>query len=279
VTEIRGKLSRGIAVSSDFRDLEEKLILLARQANRGQRSLPGLESLDLPESSDAKTKDAARLFLAGHARLPYYYGYDVLVNLATNNVQQLLSLFAAIVDRMIYRSDLGREKALSPKHQEDILKRVADEYYLGVEESNRSGAAIRQLVDNLGRFCNEVTYRPNAPIAPGVNGFGVTPLQLQQAVAKEKKDPDADLLRKVLTNAVAGNVLSVRPTKQGQAGSEKIVFYLNRVLCMKYDLPLNYGGWQPLSTRTLAKMMKEPLQPAEIKAKLANTGALLDDTP
>ena len=48
---------------------------------------------------------------------------------------------------------------------------------------------------------------------------------------------------------------------------------------MKYDLPQIHGGWQPLSTRTLAKMMKEPLQPAEIKAKLANTGALLDDTP
>lgn len=200
----------------------------------------------------------------------------MLVNLASYNVQQLLSILAAIVDRMIYRADLGREKALLAKQQEEILRRTADEYYDGLEEKHRSGGAIKQFVDNLGRFCANVTYRPNAPIAPGVNGFGVTPAQLKGAIS-DGREPDALLVRKVLTNAVAGNVLSVRTTKQGQTGSEKIVFYLNRILCIKYQLPLSYGGWQALSTRSLARMMKMPMAPKDINRHAGGERGLLSE--
>ena len=149
-----------------------------------------------------------------------------------------------------------------------MIKKSADDYYRALEEKHRRGAAIRQLVDNLGRFCEEVTFRPNAPIAPGVNGFGLTPYELQHAVAAGEKDPDVLLFREVLTSSVAGNVLSVRATKQGQAGKEKIVFYLNRLLCAKFRVPLNYGGWQHIPTGLLVRMMREPVPVTEMSRKV-----------
>lgn len=255
--------SRGGAIKetsvpfSELVQLEQDLIGFERQANKGQLSL--LPDVDIPETSSAKTADAAWLFASRRYRHPYYWGFETLTNAASGNVEQLLATSAAFVDRMIYRAELDRDKAMSAKEQEDLFKRCASEYYSALEEKHRRGSAIRQLVDNLGLFFGEVTYRPYAPIAPGVNGFGLTRQQIEQVGGPSVQTRDAQVFREVLTNAVAGNVLSVRVTKQGQAGAEKIVFYFNRILCVRFRLPLNYGGWQSLPTDLLVRMMKEPV--------------------
>lgn len=258
---------------NDLAGLERSLILLERQANRGHGSL--FPDMDVPEIADAKTEEAAHLFMTRRLRWPYYFGFDTLTNVASGNVEQLLSTAGAIVDRMIYRAELDRDTAISAKEQEEILKRCAEEYYGALEAKHRRGSAIRQFVDNLGLFSEEVTYRPNAPIAPGVNGFGLTRREILEAVAGDEKGQGRLVFREVLTNAVAGNVLTVRVTKQGQAGSEKIVFYLNRLLCVKFRLPLNYGGWQHLPVQLLIRMMQEPVPLREMSRRGSDPRALL----
>lgn len=255
---------------------EQDLMCLERIANRGQLSL--LPELDVPEASNAKTAEAALLFASRRAKYPYYWGFETLSNVASWNVEQLLSTCAALVDRMIYRAELDRDKALSAKEQEEILKRCADDYYNALSEKHRRGSAIRQFIDNLGGFFQDVTYRPNAPIAPGVNGFGLTRQELERAVGASVTTREAQVFREVLTNAVAGNVLSVRVTKQGQTGTEKIVFYFNRVLCVRFRLPLNYGGWQHLPTELLVRMMSGPVPLKEMTRRGSPGPILLADT-
>jgi hypothetical protein len=269
----RGEAFRGSVPFSELVQLEQEMIGFERQANKGQLSL--LPDLDIPDVSDGKTQDAAWLFASRRCRHPYYWGFDTLTDVASGNVEQLLSTSAAFVDRMIYRAELDRDKAMSAKEQEDLFKRCADDYYSALDEKHRRGSAIRQLVDNLGLFFEEVTYRPYAPIAPGVNGFGLTRQQLEQAAGPSVQTRDAQVFREVLTNAVAGNVLSVRVTKQGQAGAEKIVFYFNRILCVRFRLPLNYGGWQPLPTDLLVRMMKEPVPLKEMTRRGSPSSLLL----
>jgi hypothetical protein len=258
---------------SELVTLEQEMIGFERQANKGQLSL--LPDLDIAEVSNGKTAEAAWLFASRRCRHPYYWGFDTLTNVASGNVEQLLSTSAAFVDRMIYRAELDRDKAMLAKEQEDLFRRCANDYYSALEEKHRRGSAIRQLVDNLGLFFEEVTYRPYAPIAPGVNGFGLTRQQIQQAAGPSGQTRDAQVFREVLTNAVAGNVLSVRITKQGQAGTEKIVFYFNRILCVRFRLPLNYGGWQPLPTDLIVRMMKEPVPLKEMTRRGAASSLLL----
>lgn len=256
-------------------EIEQEMIGFERQANKGQLSL--LPELEVPEVSNGKTAEAARLFASRRARYPYYWGFDTLSSVASGNVEQLLSTAAALVDRMIYRAELDRDKAISAKEQEEIFKRCADDYYGALEEKHRRGSAIRQFVDNLGLFFEEVTYRPNAPIAPGVNGFGLTRREIEEIAGPNVRTREAEVFREVLTNAVAGNVLSVRLTKQGQPGAEKIVFYFNRILCLRFRLPLNYGGWQHLPTELLVRMMKEPVPIKEMTRRGASSTTPLFD--
>lgn len=272
----RGQIEGSNFLFDKLVQIEQEMIGFERQANKGQLTL--LPDPDIPEVSNGKTAEAARLFASRRARHPYYWGFDTLSSVASGNVEQLLSTSAALVDRMIYRAELDRDKAISAKEQEDILKRCAEDYYGALEEKHRRGSAIRQFVDNLGLFFEEVTYRPNAPIAPGVNGFGLTGQEIEQAAGPNVQTREAQIFREVLTNAVAGNVFSVRATKQGQAGSEKIVFYFNRILCLKFRLPLNYGGWQHLPTELLVRMMKGPV-PLKEMTRRSSPGSplLLDD--
>jgi hypothetical protein len=252
--------------------LEGKLLLAERKAGRKQRSMfPEAEPL---EPMDAKTQEAARLFAARRFKLPYYYAFETLSDVANGNVEQFLGVTSILADKMIFRAEMGRESALSAQEQQDLILQGADVYYNNIEERYDRGYSIRQLIDNLAPFFHAVTYRPNAPIAPGVNGFGLPREKLRTVLAKRKEDSEVMALRKVLTSAVAGNVLFVRLTKQGQTGAEKIVFYFNRLLCVKYNLPLNTGGWQPMSLDVLVRMIRGPVRSKEWGKKWASAQQL-----
>lgn len=247
-------------------EIEKGLILLERQLNKRQLTL--FPENEIPETSDGKTNEAAKLFLTNRIRGPYYYGFETLIGCANGNVEQLLSIASGFVDRMIYRAELDRELSIYPRDQEKIISNCADDYFLTLEGKHRHGISIKQFVENLGLFYKEITYKPSASIPPGVNGFGIPIGKLKQIVEDEDGDENHRVFREVLTTAVAGNVFTVKTTKQGQKNSdEKVVFYLNRLLCVKYRLPLNYGGWQPIQIPLLIRMMQEPLQIDEMMRK------------
>jgi hypothetical protein len=252
-------------------DLEKHLILAERKANRRQRYI--LPELEPPEPSDNKTEEAARLFLSQQYDLPYYYGFEALSVAATRNVEQFLDLAADYAEKMIFRSELNRSLDLSAKEQHDLLRASAKKFYLRIDQSFPHGYSIRQFIENLGRFCRAVTNRPNAPIAPGVTGFGLTRVQLQDARVIDGPGSGMRAFRETIASAVAGNVLWIKKTKQGQPGAQKFVFYLNRLLCIYFNLPLGYGGWQPLSLDVIVKMIAGPV-PAEEMGKKWQTQAI-----
>jgi len=272
IQKARSALTRTPIDFSVLVDLQVGLILSARYSTRGQRAL--FPTLEEPEAPNAKLRDAAEWFATKQCGRPFYHGFETFVQCATGNVQQLLATLAGVVERMVHRAELDRDKSLKPEDQEKILRDVSADYYRALEAKHRRGASLRQFVENLGRLCADVTYKPNAPIAPGVSGFGLTPGELREYV--QKQNEDTALFREVLTAAVAGNVLSVRPTKQGQAGTEKLVFYLNRVLCVQYELPPNYGGWQHIPCSTLLQMMRRRMAPREIGKRGRSSEALFN---
>ena len=248
-------------------DLELQLILAERKAGRRQAYI--FEELSPPEPADSKTELAARLFACRRYALPYYTGFESLSAVANGNVEQFLEVAGIYADKMIFRAELGRTPNISSREQDEIVRESADRYYRRIEQGFPRGYTIRQFVDNLGRFCKAVTSRPNAPIAPGVTGFGLTREQLRDALAINGVDDGIKVFRETLASAVAGNVLWVKKLKQGQAGAEKLVFYLNRLICVQFDLPLHYGGWQRLSIETLVKMMRGPVHAEELGRKWA----------
>jgi hypothetical protein len=259
-------LPTGPEVSLRFlHDLEKHLILAERKAGRSQRYL--LAELEPPEPSDAKTDEAARLFMAARYNLPYYFGFDALSTASNRNVEQFLDIAGGYAEKMIFRAELNRSFDLKAREQDDLLRASAKRYYARIEQGYAHGYTIRQFIDNLGRFFSAVTHRPNAPIAPGVTGFGLTREQLRDARTIDGANSGIRVFREALTAAVAGNIFAIRKTKQGQAGSEKFVFYLNRLLCIYFNLPLGYGGWQRLPIETIVKMMTGPIAADELGKK------------
>jgi hypothetical protein len=265
--EINGDISRifehGDVPIERLVELEAKRILLERLKNKPQPSLFNTFEADDDWNIDSKVKDAARLFASKRFKFPYYYSFDALADVANGNVEQFLSVASSFAVKMISRAELGRDTHLHAHEQQQLIRQSAERYYESIEQRFERGYAIKQLVSNLGLFFKAVTYRPNAPIAPGVNGFGFDKEQLRTLLASEKKRDEVDAFRQILTSAVAGNVLFVKETKQGQVGAEKIVFYLNRLLCAKYELPLSTGGWQHLKSELVITMMRRPVTARE----------------
>ncbi len=257
-------------------DLEKHLILAERKAQREQRYI--LPELEPPEPSDAKTEEAARLFMCHRYDLPYYFGFDSLSVAANRNVEQFLEITGEYAEKMIFRTEVNRAAELSAREQDELLRASARRYYERIEQRFPRGYTIRQFVDNLVRFCRAVTDRANAPIAPGVTGFGLTGDQLRDARAVDGASDGIRLFRETLAGAVAGNVFSIKKIKQGQAGSQKFVFYLNRLLCVRFGLPLGYGGWQRLPVETIVRMMTGPVPAEEWGKKWQAQPLELEDT-
>lgn len=242
-------------------NLETKLILLERHRNKRQQSL--FDRVEEEREADGKVKEAAKLFASTKYKIPYYFSFDTLAVVANKNVEQFLSVSSLLVKKIISRAELNRDTPLSTFDQEKLIRKSAELYYRSIEQRFERGYAIRQLIDNLGSFFNAVTFRSNAPIAPGVNGVGFEREKLHNFLESRKNEEDVKAFREILTKAIAGNVLFVEDVRQGKPGSEKIVFYLNRLLCVKYQLPLSTGGWQSIKPDLIIRMMKQPVSPQE----------------
>jgi hypothetical protein len=108
----------------------------------------------------------------------------------------------------------------------------------------------------LGNFQRK---KPNAPYSPGVNGFAIKPvkeLKLINNVENWTDDAVYESLINVLSTCVAFNLLEIQSTNQGKKDQSWDVYYLNRWLCIMFDLPLSYGGWRHKSPDELSKWLK-----------------------
>ena len=140
---------------------------------------------------------------------------------------------------------------LSSDRQHAIIKKAAENRWNGLVRRIPNGFDARQFLEGAGAFCNQQTYRPTAPYPPGVTGFAIA-MDDRNLLLGEKsgKETPYHKLRDVLTSLVAHNLISPR-FEQRNKGRDFVIFYLNRMLCVNFDLPLGYGGWREKSLREL----------------------------
>lgn len=248
-------------------DLYTARILIARDEANRQFSLQliPLSSEDFEERDSSATKGAAEIFLNHELKLPYYFGIERLCTMSTNNVEELLSLAAALYEGMKAKQILRRqaEPQLLPREQEKRLKDAASRKREFIPRSHTEGTRAQRLLDSIGTFCRERTFQPNAPYAPGVTGVRLSHSEIAklQRVTKTT-DPLLSTVKQVLFECVAENLLVTRDSSASSAREGGTVFYLNRTLCAHFGLPLQYGGWQESAIQTFAEWMETGLQPS-----------------
>lgn len=221
-------------------------IRIARDQRKEQYDLDiaPLHSEELEEKDSGLSAAAERLFTKTYG-IPYYYGMDKLIQLATSNIEEFLGIAAILYERMAARHTLNLPVQISAAAQEQLVIDHAKKRLEGIRRAHTHGERAQSLIRAIGNFCRERTYEPNAPYAPGVTGVAITMQDLDTLLKSsegEKKGVYLELAQ-AIKECVAENLLDARRGVR-QGGGEWCVFYLNRMIGVAFDLPPNYGGWQ-----------------------------------
>ena len=235
-------------------------ILVEREVAKPQRSLPFVkiskQFLEKFENEKAII-EAADLFLAKEYRLPYYFGAPRLITLASFNINQFLRLAGGLFEETMTAIRLGRDRDsfISQKRQHEIITRIGKSFLKEIPRSVRLGSSVSRFVQAIGDMCREETYRATASYAPGVTGTAITmyELDLVRKAAQGGQD-DAVRFYQTIESAIAHNILDPEPNLKCK-GKEFLVLYLNRLLCVPFQLPLQRGGFREQKVATLMEWL------------------------
>jgi hypothetical protein len=213
---------------------------------------------ELFDKMDSSVEGAAKLFIAKEFKLPYYYGFQNLVNISSNNIDMFLTFASELFEGMLSNNIAGKEIQLTLSRQEKIIKNVVERKWKELQTLTPDSSSIITFLTNLGMYCQSVTYKPTASYAPGINGFAINP-KSSLKIFNEKTWENNNLfepLRIVITTCLSFNLLESKIVKQGAVNQEWEVFYLSRWICIRFNLPLNYGNWNKITPEQLLKWMK-----------------------
>lgn len=240
----------------EWRSLE---ILLYRDKNKSQGEqitleLDVLKDEDLEDQDGSDVKNAAHLFLNNEYNIPYYYGITNICRLASFNIEQFLfiagDLFEDILTSSIKKIVNPNVKLeISPLRQEEIIKKtVTKKKYNDVLNVSE----IKNFLDSVGEFCKSETYVPNAWNSPGINGVAITMKERSLLKTTVLNDPNHVYykLTKCLATCFSNNLFEFRLNYKCK-GKLWMIIYINKIYCVKYNLPLGNGKFRERNLATL----------------------------
>lgn len=238
-----------------WRELE---IYIERDLAKSQAAFDfdSLTEEDLGDKESSAVSAAAEIFLSRECRTPVYFGRQKLASLSSSNADQFVELAGDLFEELSAMTAGRRNEdvSLSAERQHQLLKVAAARRWEGIPRRFPRGYQARSFLEAVGAFGQSQTYRPTAPYPPGVTGFGITMQDRARLIEAGKNVKVYADLRAMLASLVSQNLLE--PTLDYRnKGENLLVFYLNRLLCAQFDLPLGYGGWRKKSLQDLADWM------------------------
>lgn len=207
----------------------------------------------------SEIRNISEFFVSREQDVPYYFGFDRLVKLASSNIDQFLQISAELYEAMLSNKVSERSLILAASTQEKIIRKIIEQRYQELDRLVPNSESVKKFLQRFYEFAIKETTRPTFPYAPGITGFAIKE-PVDRTLIKTEYWLDDEVfkpLAKVLSICVSFNLLEKRKISQGAKGSEPVtVFYLNRWLCMRFNLPLGYGGWRPIKSVDLIKWIK-----------------------
>ena len=236
-----------------------RLKILAERRLRRRQVEFDFASIPVTEIDDSTSLiEAAKLFVAERHSVPYYYGARKIVQLGSGNAQQLLEVAGDLFDAMLYTGILTERdrQQLSAGQQDRIVRAISRRTLDRLRRDLPAGNDVHALVSAAGQVATMESHRPTAPYAPGVTGFAISMTDREVLLrADDTADPTAARLRRALHSAVSHNILTPHLDRRAK-GSSWMVFYLNRLLCPVFRLPLGLGGYREKSIAELKRWVQ-----------------------
>ena len=217
---------------------------------------PRLFGYDYEEMMSILSKDyneyAEELLPGEISKLPQYYGQQTLIDLASGNIEQFLSISSKMYELLLSKKIMDTARYdLTPEDQDKIVSDYCKSHLEDVkhlQRGNKIYAFLMQLID----FCREQTFSPTYSYRT-VSGFAVKEENTGQYGQDGFWFQDAanEELALLLKDCLANNLLYKVARTQGKKDQNWAVFYLNEWLCAYANLPLRRGGWRKLSLARL----------------------------
>ena len=230
--------------------VEWRRLSITMSQRLGRRQLPldiPLAVSELQDRDSSSIRTAAELFLAKEHRLPFYYGMKRIRQLSSWNIEQFLRVAGDLFEQVLASVTLSRGSVsqLTATQQDTLIRAVSRQRLSVLPKEVPFGGDVQRLVTAIGKFCQLETFRETAPYAPGVTGVGISEADVTRLreAAESSKQTMLRRLSRVLGSAIANNVLEVRPNVNVKGGIWT-VFFLNRLYCPEFDLPLEYSGYK-----------------------------------
>ena len=242
-------------------ELRAVKIMIDRKARGAQTTLvPPEEPSDFIEKAvDSNVRSAARIFLAQEMNIPCYFGFDVLARLGSFNVEQFLSISGSIFKELLAKVSIGESAQISADRQQTIIEEQSEFRWASILQTTAHGFGVQGLIEGIGTFCSKQTFQATSPYAPGVTGVALDNREFDwiMNLGNERREGWEEELADVLKACLIDNLLEKRGIRQGKPTRPRVVLYLNRLLCVRWALPLQYGGWRRVRARDLHIWMLE----------------------
>jgi hypothetical protein len=235
-------------------------ILIEREERKNQGAFNfALNVQDLEAKDDSSLRTAAELFLSWEFKSPYFFGSSTLTRLASSNIEQFLWLAGDEFEEVASANVINPKEVarLSPERQESILRKASQFLWDEIPRRLPRGRSARLLLESIAEFSNWQTYRPNAPYDPGVNGVAISMQDRERLMDPSyvAKYPHHGRLAEILAAALANNFLEVQ-LDYSVKGDRWMILNLNRLLCVRHKLPLNYGKFREKTLDELSDWME-----------------------
>jgi len=245
-------------------------ILTERELRKTQLAFDlELDTGELQRRDASDVRAAAELFVSREFDLPYYYGLSRLALLASSNIDQFLWLAGDLFEECASAALLRQPTYLTPNSQERILVKAIGRVWRELPQRVPYGTLVMRFLESIGNLSRAETMKPNAPYAPGVTGVAIlmTDREKIRRSLLGSSEEEFLLLGQVIASCISHNLLEVH-LNQKCKGQYWMVLYLNRMLCVHFGLPLQYGGWRERRGEDLANWIEGSPSPSPTQTSL-----------
>jgi len=191
-----------------------------------------------PGDSRKKVKSAlitgADLQLLHEFQRPYFYGFDMVADASSENIEQFISLAGALVDVIETKMLRNQGSRLEAKIQHQTLTKRAHDTISGWDFPHSE--SVRKIVALIAKHCLDKTLEPNAPLSAGANAFGMPQSEM------DRHRREGGILAHIMHYAQAYNAFSV---KEGYLCKKRTwcLFELGGLPVIANGLTLARGGF------------------------------------